>query len=228
MKKFIGILISLTFILPICAFGATNNVTKIGLNESYWMKSSTKTDFFYKRYVHAGYLAIATLKHIEGTADFDIKAYSDGNFKTNICSSSASGPKTELLLLPIQNNSRYLYFNVKNYSGNYGKYELYIHEINIGGLIEDSFYRTSLEYIAEVAIKEILGIQDDSNQAIQNNANRAAITLVSQLQGDSLSDTSKGLLINEWRRAFTGKNDFFSSLVVNFGVALFDRIYIYT
>ena len=135
------------------------------------------------------------------------------------------GAKSELLVLPIQEHSKYLYIYVNNYTDQYGKYEIYVHQIDLGELVGEALALSGVEYLAEAFIRELFGVDEQSSSSDQNDANRAAVGLVSQLQGKSLSDTTEGLLINEVRRAFAGDNSFVSAFMANFGTSLVKNIY---
>ena len=189
------------------------------------MESKRKADFCYKRYIYSEYLTVVTLKHKEGDGDFDIRAYSDAGFKNKVASSTTTGPRSELLVLPIQEHSNYLYLYVNNYTDKYAKYEIYVDQIDLAKLAGEAFVLSGMEYIAEEFIKTLTETNDQSSSSAQNDANRAAVALVSKLQGKSLSDTSKSLLINEVRRAFSGDNSFVSSFMANFATSLIERIY---
>jgi hypothetical protein len=125
----------------------------------------------------------------------------------------------------MQDSPRYVYLHVYNYSSGYGKYELYVHEIDLGVLLENALVLTGAEYITELIIREVTGTTDESSEFSQNNANRAAVGLVSRLQGKSLASSSEDLLINEIRREVSGGNSFISAFIANFGVSLIKAIY---
>ena len=213
-------------LLPDYVLGKCNEVNTINSGYYYWMESEKETSFCYKRYVQSGLLTVVTLKHKEGKGDFDVRVFSDSGFNNQISSSTASGAKSELLVLPIQEYSGYLYLSVNNYTNLYGKYEIYVHQIDLAEIAGESFALTGVEYLAEEFIKGLFGVDENSSSSAQNEANRAAVALVSQLQGKSLSDTTEDLLVNEVRRAFTGDNSFISSFMANFGVSLIKNIYV--
>jgi hypothetical protein len=212
-------------LFPGYAFGKCSEVGTIENDEYFWMESKRKADFCYKRYIHSGYLTVVTLKHKEGKGDYDVRVFSDSGFGNKISSSTATGAKSELLVLPIQEHSKYLYIYVNNYTDQYGKYEIYVHQIDLGELVGEALALSGVEYLAEAFIRELFGVDEQSSSSDQNDANRAAVGLVSQLQGKSLSDTTEGLLINEVRRAFAGDNSFVSAFMANFGTSLVKNIY---
>lgn len=208
------------------ALAECENTSTIKSGHYYWMSMGSKDYLCYRRYVYSDSLTVVTLKHKEGKGDFDLRVFADPGFQNKISSSTSTGAKSELLVLPVCQNSGYIYILVNNYEELYGKYEIYVHEINLAELAGEAFAVASLEFIAEAFISELFGVDDNSSSSAQNHANRAAVGLVSQLQGKSLSDTSESLLINEIRREFAGGNGFLSSFMTNFGVSLVNEIYL--
>ena len=218
-------LIFVAFILPGHALAKCNKISTIELGKYYWMKMEQKDSFCYKRYVHSGYLTVVTLKHKEGKGDFDVRVFSDSGFSNKISSSTATGARSELLVLPVQKQSKHLYLRVNNYTDLYGKYEIHVHQIDLAELVGEALALTGVEFLAQAFISELFGVDEQSSSSSQNDANRAAVALVSQLQGKSLSDTTESLLINEVRRTFSGDNSFVSSFMANFGTTLIKRVY---
>ena len=93
-------------LFPGYAFGKCSEVGTIENDEYFWMESKRKADFCYKRYIHSGYLTVVTLKHKEGKGDYDVRVFSDSGFGNKISSSTATGAKSELLVLQIQEHSK--------------------------------------------------------------------------------------------------------------------------
>jgi hypothetical protein len=201
-----------------------SEIAEIGPGEYYWMKSEGKSSFYYKKLITPGKLPVVTLKRVEGQADFNLGVYKDSRFSRPISSGTSRGAGNELLILPILEEPAYVYIYATNVSNTYGKYELYVDQIDIFELVGEALAVTTMEYMAEEFIKGLFGIDDSSSPSAKNDANRAAAALVASLQDKNLSNTPKAMLINELRREYVG-GGFLSSFMVNFGVSLIDRIY---
>ncbi len=219
-----SLLISILLFLPSVVFAKCVTTDDAKSGYYYTLESSKKSDFCYKRYLSSNLLTVVTLKHISGNSDFDVEVYSNNTFGKASYVSNSSGAKSELLVLPMSDYSKNIYIRVVNHSGTQGKYQLYVHQIDIGEIFGEAMAVTGLEYIAEAFISEIFGVTQNSSDRAQADANRAAVALVSGLQGNSLSNTTETMLINEIRREAVG-NGFVSSFIVNFGVTLVRNIY---
>jgi hypothetical protein len=192
------------------------------------MQAKTKKSYCFKQYISHQYLTVLTLKHKYGPADFDLHVFTDQSLKSKVAASTGTGAGTELAVLPNLNRSQYVYIYVNNYTDAQGQYDFYIDHIDVWKIANEAFISAGLEFIAEEVLRDIFDINNESNEAVQDDANRAAVALISQLQGKSLSGTTEDLLINEVRRVFAGGNGFVSSFMTNFSVGLIKRIYLRT
>ena len=220
---FFSLLIALTALTTATPLHA-QYIHTIEASEYYTVNTSTRGTYYYKKYIPSGTLPVVTLKWNGGTADYNMYVYSDRNFKRLIQSGVNRGARNELQVLPVEDYGRYVYIRVDNISKSKGYYDLYVDSIDLVDVMGEAFADTGDTYMIEESIKFILDANDSSNDATQANANRAAIRLVSSIQGNDLANVSQSLLINEIQKTFQG-DEFLASFMVNFGITLVNKIY---
>ena len=220
MKKTLLFLIGL--LLSQYTFAACKTIRE----GTYFTLTSSGGSSCYRYYVSSGKMPVFTLKHKNGKGDLDLAVYTDSSLSQKIGSSSASGTTSELLTLFPKDSGRYLYAKVKNYNQKSGTYSLYAKQVDFVSKIGEVLAETAIEATIEWGLKALLGIDNSSSESDQQNVERASSTIMSMLQGKSLANTSRDLLIAEVKKELIG-DGFVSDFALNYAIAIIDEIYEY-
>jgi len=197
----------------------------------YYNQGLSKNDSIcYSYHIYSQKIPVFTLKQ-DGysDADFDIFIYDYSDLSGRLGSGIKSGSKSELVTLSYQNSSNYVYVKIKNVGSGYGKFNLYIHEIDISQKIADTLAQSTIQAGVELILEGLFDVNENSNTSAKRNISRGSTAIMSYLNNQNLSDTSKNLMINElttkiqeeFGYGFTGK------LLVNFAVSIIRDMYRY-
>jgi hypothetical protein len=168
--------------------------------------------------VPADTMGVITLKNKGRRSDIDVFAYSRNS--TELGRGVKGNQSTELVVIPPESTSRYVYVDIRNVQETKTNYEFYFHTVDPVARAGEAFVKAGFEAL----LTELFGAGDDSDA--QADIGRASTLLFSALKEENLANTTKSMFLNELTMAMKKElgYGFAADLAVNYVVVLADDI----